>query len=218
MTDDAQRRQQARDVAIETPAPRWRHLESRLALFHEQAAIQPELWLDSSAAVPALRTAFELHDVEYESFLWALQESRRNRHASFGAGQTPNSDAVLHVGGDTIGPQLLRAFESYEAYYNTIDQLRSSSDREAVRYAARADREVTVRLRWLINVLREVQPEEALKLDRGWASQQGARARVNRGDEDNRSPLAGPGRLERWQRQMAERLFLFLEPRLPQSH
>jgi len=218
MTDDAQRLQQARDDAIETPAPRWRDLESRLAHFHQHAAIQPELWMDSSAAVPALRTAFELHDVEYESFLWALQESRRDRHTSFGAGQTPHSEAVLVAGGDTIGPQLLRAFESYEAYYNTIDQLRSSSDREALRYVKRADREVTVRLRWLINVLREIQPEEALKLDCGWASMQDARASRNLGDKDNSSPLARPGRLERWQRQMAEGLFLFLEPRLPPSH
>lgn len=196
--------------------PNQEALENSLAEFHAAAARDPELWRGRRRAQQALSAAFELRDVGHELVLRRLHGVPRA--PTF----LPRPDHDGPVAGDAPGssPDLpsseeVRAYVAREEWTLAIDQLRSSSPPGAAKHLARNDHQRAGLLRWLLKTLAEIQPEAAQSIEDDWAHLRSDREKSESEPGHAPSLLSRPGRLERWEWEMIDRLTIFLEPMLP---
>lgn len=116
------------------------------------------------------------------------------------------------AGLDEVRLQEVRAFEAKGTYDDAIDRLRSLTRGEATRLV---DLKRRARLRWLLTLLADVQPETARELNDTWLQFQSEQAAAA-GDRADGAPAGARLRLlEKREREMIDGLVRFLEPLLP---
>lgn len=212
-----QKQREQCDQRIETLRARRQDLKGALARFHLKALAAPEVWRDPQVGGKALACSFEYRDTDYELHLLYGQRTaleRQERISRAAGGGAPRGGAPL-----TSVPfpdaQEVRAFEAREAFYDAIDHLRQACDAETGAYVRRVDREEVARLRWLLDILAEVQPDASRAIEDDWRRLWSERRAVNEHRSKPSPGLSRSGRLERWQRETADKLAIFLEPLLP---
>jgi hypothetical protein len=199
----AQQRHQEEQF-IQRDLARLRELEAALTRFHEAAGANPEVWQDAPTVGAAMGAASELRAVEHELCSLYLRQMKRDwtRRVQVARGRgLPGPEHVPATHMDPVRAQQGRALEAQEAFDEAIVRLQTLTGGEAGRHA---EHERKARLRWLLTVLAQFQPEEARRIEETWAKM---RARHEAGQ-------LGP-RLERWERQTGTWLARFLEPWLP---
>jgi len=148
---------------------RKRDLEEALDRFHERARVDVFVWMDRDAAGKALGAAQELRAVEHELCLLYLRQIRREQAERFTlAKQGGSSQGVdaRHYAIDPIRAHQVRILEAQEMVDHEVGNLRALLGEEATRYA---DRDRRARLRWLLVLLREIQPEAADHIEETWS-------------------------------------------------
>lgn len=203
---------------IQNDLARRQELEEALARFHEDAKSQPSMWQDPQFGRQALAVASELRDVEYELHLLYLHRRKRDQleKAANDRGRVPSGAERTRSTALGLGmSEEMRAFEARENFHEAIERARALTGAGAASYARRVDRQRVARLRWLLNLLGEVQAEAAEGIEGDWMRLRSEREARNREKAPPGPSLSAPGRLERWERETADKLVIFLEPLLP---
>jgi hypothetical protein len=196
-------KRQREEQHIERDLARIRELRGVVSEFHRRAEVEPAVWKDRQAAREAFGAAREARDIEHEVGILYLSQVRRveGYHRALAAGQVVEP----HLGAEPVPPDRVhfaQALYYEEGFDHEIEQLRPLGT--APDLVRRVSRERRARLRWLLTILAQVQPEAAQMVEDEWERMR------------NRLPgQAGP-RIERWERRTGNWLASFLEPLLPE--